>query len=117
MPTSFRPTALAKLGDDRLQITWNDGRIGSIAWAKLREVCPCAMCNEDRHKITEPVAKPSHAGLSLTVLKEKEIPTGQPLAAKALTPVGNYAYKILWSDGHDTGIFTFEFLHSLCEWS
>lgn len=114
MPTPLLPTALAKLRDDRLQITWNDGRVGSIAWAKLREVCPCAMCNEDRHKITEPVAKPTPAGLSLTVLKE--IPSGQSIMPRTITPVGNYAYKIVWSDGHDLGIFTFEFLHSLCEW-
>ena len=116
MPNPLHPTALAKLGDDRLQITWNDGRIGTIAWAKLREVCPCAACNEDRHKIFEPVVKPTDAGLSLRVLQEKEIPKYGPVKPTVLTPVGNYAYKIVWSDGHDTGIFTFEFLHSLCDW-
>lgn len=30
-----------------------------------------------------------------------------------MRPVGNYAYSILFSDGHDSGIFTFEFLLSL----
>ena len=117
MPASLRPTALAKLGDDRLQITWSDDRIGTIAWAKLREVCPCAACNEDRHRIFEPVAKPSNEGLSLRVLQEKEIPKQGSVKPTALTPVGNYAYKIVWSDGHDTGIFTCEFLQTLCEWS
>jgi DUF971 family protein len=116
MPSHYRPTALAKLGEDRLQITWNDGHIGTIAWTKLREACPCASCNEDRHRIFEPVAKPSNEGLSLRVLQEKEIPKHGPVKPTALTPVGNYAYKIVWSDGHDTGLFTFEFLHSLCEW-
>jgi DUF971 family protein len=29
--------------------------------------------------------------------------------------VGRYAYKIVWSDGHDTGIFTLEHLRALCE--
>lgn len=116
MPNLFRPTALDKHGLEHLQITWNDGSIGIIAWARLREVCPCASCNEDRHKIMEPISKPTDTGLSLRVLQEKEIPkTGIP-APKALTPVGNYAYKIVWNDGHDTGIYTFEFLYSLCEW-
>ena len=31
----------------------------------------------------------------------------------SLTPVGHYAYKITWSDGHDTGIFTLEHLREL----
>ena len=117
MPTSLRPTALAKLGDDRLQITWNDGRVGSILWTRLRQACPCALCNDDRHKIMEPVAKPTEAGLSLRVLQDKEIPSSVPLKPVAMTPVGNYAYKIAWSDGHDLGIFTFEMLHTLCEWT
>ena len=88
MSTLLRPTALAKLGDDRLQITWNDGRIGTIAWSTLREKCPCATCNEDRHKIFEPIAKPSHDGLSLRVLQEKEIPKHGPAKATSVAPVG-----------------------------
>jgi DUF971 family protein len=32
-----------------------------------------------------------------------------------MEPVGNYAYSIHFSDGHDTGIFTFEFLRQLGE--
>jgi len=30
-----------------------------------------------------------------------------------MKPVGNYAYSISFSDGHDTGIFTLEFLREL----
>jgi DUF971 family protein len=40
------------------------------------------------------------------------------LAALTLTgmkPVGNYAYSVSFSDGHDTGIYTFELLHELGE--
>lgn len=111
----LRPTALAKLGDDQLQITWNDGSVGSVTWTKLREACPCAVCNEDRHKIFEPIAKPTSAGLSLRVLQEKEIPRHEPAKPLRLDPVGNYAYKITWTDGHDTGLYTFELLHSLCD--
>jgi DUF971 family protein len=32
-----------------------------------------------------------------------------------MMPVGNYAYKIIWNDGHDTGIYTLENLRALCE--
>jgi DUF971 family protein len=32
-----------------------------------------------------------------------------------MKPVGYYAYTIAWSDGHNTGIYTFDLLRSLCE--
>ena len=46
------------------------------------------------------------------ILKPEEL---KPLAPVAMAPVGRYAYKITWSDGHDTGIFTLEHLRALCE--
>jgi DUF971 family protein len=101
----LRPTNLDKLGDDRLQIIWSDGRAGTIPWARLREVCPCALCHDERQRPPNP----------LRVLSEKEIPRG-PLKPTAMLPVGNYAYKVVWNDGHDTGIFPFDLLHSLCDW-
>ena len=39
----------------------------------------------------------------------------QPLKILGMKPVGNYAYSIAFSDGHDTGIFTFDLLRSLGE--
>lgn len=113
MTMIYRPQALAQHDANHVKITWNDGKLGYIAWSKLRNACPCAACNEDRHRITAPLVKPTSTGLSLTVLKET--PKGDP-KPKAVTPLGNYAYKIVWNDGHDTGIYTFEFLHSLCSW-
>ena len=32
-----------------------------------------------------------------------------------MAPVGYYAYKVTWDDGHDTGIYTIEILRELCE--
>jgi DUF971 family protein len=37
----------------------------------------------------------------------------RPLRLLGMKPVGNYAYSIAFSDGHDTGIFTLEFLREL----
>jgi DUF971 family protein len=37
------------------------------------------------------------------------------VAIKALNPVGAYAVQIVWSDGHDTGIYSFESLRQACE--
>jgi DUF971 family protein len=37
----------------------------------------------------------------------------RPLAITGMQPMGNYAYSISFSDGHDTGIFSFELLRAL----
>ena len=71
---------------------------------ELRSVCPCATCREKRAQPPEPAK-----GL-LPVLSLAE---ARPLAILGMKPVGNYAYSIAFSDGHDTGIFTLEFLRKL----
>jgi DUF971 family protein len=102
MPDALRPVSLGKEGDDCLIIQWNDGHRGVYHWRHLREHCPCAGCNEERQKPPDP----------FRILKPSEL---QPLKPVAIAAVGHYAYKITWSDGHDTGIFTLENLRALCE--
>jgi DUF971 family protein len=102
MSEALRPVRLSKDGDDRLAIEWNDGHRTVLRWQTLRGQCPCAGCHEERQKPPDP----------LRVLKPSEI---GPLKAVAITPVGFYAYKITWNDGHDAGIFTLENLRGLCE--
>jgi len=42
------------------------------------------------------------------------LPPAEPeITIRHMDPVGNYAYRILFSDGHDTGIFTLELLREL----
>lgn len=36
------------------------------------------------------------------------------VAIKGVQPTGNYALKIIFDDGHDSGLYTWEYLHSLC---
>jgi DUF971 family protein len=102
MSAVLRPTALSKEGDDCLVIQWSDGHRSVYHWVNLRRACPCAGCNEERQQPPDP----------LRVLKPSEL---VPLKPVAIEPVGFYAYKITWSDGHDTGIFTLENLRALCE--
>ena len=45
-------------------------------------------------------------------LRDESVP--QDVRAARITPVGRYAITILWSDGHDTGIYSFETLRRLC---
>ena len=45
---------------------------------------------------------------------QKQIVTGKENATiAALEPVGNYAVRIRFDDGHDTGLFTWDYLHEL----
>lgn len=104
-PQAPQPVALRKEGDDRLVIQWNDGHVSSYAWKHLRDHCPCASCREEHGRPADP----------FRVLSAKELEPRPPLAPVALTPVGHYAYKITWNDGHDTGIFTLEHLRQLCQ--
>lgn len=102
---SFFPNALKKQGDHSLLIEWNDGHLGLLGWKHLRSNCPCATCRDEREK-----PKPANP---FQILKPSElIPPGPPTS---LVPVGHYAYRIIWNDGHATGIFTLEQLRNLCQ--
>lgn len=102
MVAPWLPTALGKEGAERLVIEWSDGHRTVISWSHLRANCPCAGCREERLQPPDP----------FRVLKPSEL---VPLQPRALRPVGAYGYKITWSDGHDSGIFTLEHLRALCQ--
>jgi DUF971 family protein len=99
---SLTPVALSKDGPDRLIIEWSDGHRSVYTWQHLRSNCPCAGCREEREKPPDP----------FRILKPNEL---VPLTPVRMPPVGRYAYKIVWSDGHDAGIYTLEHLRSLCQ--
>ena len=94
------PTNITRKSEDELEISWDDGQVLTYKVATLREACPCATCREKRN--AQP-AKPD----PLQVLSHADV---QPPRIVSMKPVGNYAYNIQFGDGHDTGIFTFEFL-------
>jgi DUF971 family protein len=101
-PQPPRPLSLNKDGDDRLVIEWSDGLRTTYTWQHLRDHCPCAGCREERLAPPDP----------FRILKPSEL---TPLKPISIAPVGRYAYKITWSDGHDTGLFTLEQLRQLGE--
>jgi DUF971 family protein len=104
-PDTLLPVALSKQGDDRLVVEWNDGHRSEYTWKHLRDNCPCASCREERLKPPDP----------FRILKPEELVPRPPLAPVAMPKVGRYAYKIVWNDGHDTGLYTLETLRSLCQ--
>ncbi len=96
------PTDLKLIGGNRLSIVWSDGQRREYPFQQLRDRCPCATCREKRAQTAPPSL--------FTILKPEE---ARPLTVLGMKPVGNYAYSIEFSDGHDTGIFTFELLREL----
>lgn len=99
----IQPTKLETAGPDRLRITWNDDQVRDYTFRELRDKCPCATCREMRNA-------PPPPSTQLPIVTDAQI---QPLRITSMKPVGNYAYSIDFSDGHDTGIYTLE---NLREW-
>lgn len=101
---AMKPVIIRRQGEDQLFIEWDDGQSGTITWRDLRANCPCATCREEREKPPDP----------FRILSDKDLSGGPPRPV-AMEPVGYYAYKITWNDGHDTGIYTLENLRELCQ--
>lgn len=85
-------------GPGHLSITWSDGHPSVYAVRDLRLECPCAGCVDEWTR-----KKTLRADLVPLDIRPREI-----------RPVGRYAIMIHWSDGHNTGIYSFEFLRKLC---
>ena len=99
---TVRPTALSVIPGARLQISWSDGSVREYGFQELRDHCPCASCREIQRNPPEPTLLP--------ILSDAE---KAPLKIAAMEPVGNYAYSIAFSDGHDTGIYQLTLLLEL----
>jgi DUF971 family protein len=100
-----QPTKLELTPGNRLRIAWSDGQVREYSFRQLRDSCPCATCREKRKA-------PPPSPLQLPIISAAE---AQPLRITAMKPVGNYAYSIEFSDGHNTGIYTLESLRALGE--
>ena len=81
-----------------LVIYWNDGASFRIPYQFLRGRCPCAGCVDEM--------------TGSRVVDVDRIPDTIQLTNLATS--GNYALKIVWNDGHDTGLYTWEYLAELC---
>jgi ATP-binding protein involved in chromosome partitioning len=91
------PTDIRQAGPDTLAIDWSDGHKSEYKVFDLRVACPCASCRDEMtgERLLDPTTVPADV---------------RPVN---LVSVGNYAIKITWSDGHDTGIYSYERLREL----
>ena len=103
MGPSVKPVTLKRQGEG-LAIEWDDGAKHAIPWRDLRKACPCATCLEERNLPPNP----------FTILSPAQLAVGSPEPV-AMAARGYYAYQITWNDGHDTGIYTLEYLRELGE--
>jgi DUF971 family protein len=90
-----------------VDIVWADGHSSHFDFPFLRDHCPCATCNDERAK------KESMAGHSVPA--SPVLPMYKPKArAQSASQVGSYAIQISFTDGHSTGIFSYDYLRTLC---
>lgn len=98
-----KPISIKRRGAFLLESEWVDGFKASIRLESLRKTCPCAECRKD--DLNE--RTPSFNMLATYKPGMNEL--------KSLKPVGNYAVTAVWGDGHDTGIYTYDYLRQVFE--
>jgi len=94
---AMRPLDIQHIGTE-LAVKWDDGAEDFIALEKLRRACPCAGCKGE-----------------VDILGNLYLNPALPLTAKSfefvkMMSVGGYAIQPVWADGHNTGIYSFEYL-------
>lgn len=103
---SVRPRHLDLKKDRGLTVTWEDGRVSIYPILYLRRMSPSA----DARALREEMARNP-----LTVLPSApgSGSGGGELVATGAELVGNYAIRVTFSDGHDTGIYSWAYLREI----
>ena len=95
---ALQPKDVAKGPDGGLEWTWADGHVSPFALKYLRARCPCANCVDEwtgKRRLDPATVAPD-------------------VSAQSFEPVGHYAVRFQWSDGHNTGLYSFRYLRSIC---
>src|SRR6266850_6342560 len=96
---AIEPREIMQDGDAALRITWADGLVCRYDAPVLRRACPCAQCVNE--------------WTGQRVLKADAV--SDDLIISDMAIVGRYALNFVWSDKHETGIYSFRYLRELCE--
>ncbi|RMH29282.1 MAG: DUF971 domain-containing protein [Planctomycetota bacterium] len=99
----MRPRTLDLDREKGLTVVWQDGSTSFYPVAHLRRMSPSAEQRELREEM---------ARNPLTVLPASAA-GGAPLRAESAELVGNYAVRITFSDGHRTGLYSWEHLRRI----
>lgn len=108
IPHAAQPPTRLDLKKDRgLTIEWADGTTSYYSIAYLRRMSPSAEAKALREEMERN---------PLTVLPSSAAGAGGgsgPLTAEGAELVGNYALRIRFSDGHETGIYSWQYLREI----
>jgi DUF971 family protein len=80
----------------QLSVTWDNGMISTYAAALLRE-------------------RARDAASVRLAMNDWAVPPAPDLKITAVDPIGNYAVRLAFSDGHDRGIFPWAYLAEIAE--
>jgi DUF971 family protein len=95
----IEPLQIIEESDSEISIVWSDDAETKYTAPELRRNCPCASC------VNEWTGE--------KILRDESV--SDDLSFTHTSIVGRYALNFHFSDGHDTGIFTFKFLRELAE--
>ena len=95
----LEPTNVQQIGNE-LAIQWNDGTESFLDLQFLRRACPCAACD----------GEPDVLG---NVIRPNMTYSENSFELAGFQVVGGYALQPRWADGHDTGIYSFQYLRRL----
>lgn len=93
------PLQILEESDSEISIKWSDDTETNYTAAQLRRSCPCAGCKDE--------------WTGEKILKDSDV--ADDVSFRQISIVGRYALNFHFSDGHDTGIFSFSFLRELSE--
>jgi DUF971 family protein len=91
-----------------VDIEWKDGHRSHYSFIFLRDACPCALCDDERARGgRKPGDPPKTAPGALPMFKPA-------IKATSAEGVGKYAIKFHFNDGHELGIYSWQFLRDVC---
>jgi DUF971 family protein len=96
---ALAPKNIQQIGNE-LAIQWSDGGESYLDLELLRRACPCAACG----------GEPDVLG---NVLRPEVSHTDASFQLDSFVVVGGYALQPRWHDGHNTGIYSFQYLQRL----
>ena len=102
----MKPTTItANREKKELAVLWDDGHASLYTFSLLRAGCPCAECRGGHDNM---------AGRPAPLAFGAQLPDSPATRLKNIVPVGAYAITPVWEDGHDVGIYRWEYLRALC---
>jgi DUF971 family protein len=92
-----------------VEIDWRDGHHSSWSFRWLRDACPCATCHDERAQAGRAPGEAKPKAQALLQMYEA------PPRPVEVTPVGKYALRFKWNDGHEAGLYSWDYLRRMCQ--